>query len=609
MILGDDFKRILTPPERLRVYDWAARNMILSPPITKTGPFDVSGSRHFVPIFDAWQDDRVREVNILKPVRGGGSLIGDVCCCYAIAKDAGPYLEVFQTDAEAKFYSEARSLPNFRNCAQVSELFPADRHKLRDNEILFSHGHAWYNVGPAISNLQTKSIRFLRLEEVWMWEQGKMGEALGRIGDYQKIQTSKVLTISQAGPVDGFSEPMENSDWHRHYHRAQLNEWEVECSHCQKYFEPKFSGTRADGSFWGLTWDKHQTPAGDWDISKCLPSIRFECEHCNNPLIDGAKTKLEWNRTGRFKPLGELNEKRKSFHWETVIDFPWDELVELWLEACNAEKRGDLRPKLQFYQKRRAMFKDEESLLKGAFYILRSSYDAHSDWPDEQARFLSIDRQSQDSFWWSVRAWSKNESRRLGFGMVYGFAALEELRVKFKVSANHTFIDSRFEPKGDNGVYAMCIKFGWIAVAGAKEHYFSHRTANNHRPVRRSYSEATWIDPHAGTITGGRKKCPMIRFSKSQMNAKVQEMIDRGFWKEPITGDEEIEKEYNAQMGSRVKRTEFDRKTNQTRVYWREGKNDHARDLANQQALGAIMARLIPDAASDILSRSESQTV
>lgn len=603
--IAPDLAACFAPPERLPIYEWLAKYWTLSPPITKTGPFDVSGSRHFIAVFDAWQDDRVREVNVLKPVRGGGSLIGDGICLYGIAADPGPYMEVFQTEPEAQLYAESRTMVNFRNCPPVRELFPADRHKLRENEVMFSHGHTWYNVGPAISNLQTKSIRHLRLEEVWLWPQGKMGEAIGRIGDYLKIQTSKVLTISQGGPYPEFDEPMANSDWYRHYHRGQIHEWEVECPHCRKFFQPIFSGQRLDGSFWGMTWNKYQTPAGDWDIAKCIPTIRFECEHCGHPLLDGSKTKSEWNRTGRYRALGEPNDKRKSFHWETVIDFPWIELVELWLEACNAEKRGDLKPKLQFFQKRRAMFKDIESLMRGGLNLTRVAYEINSEWKEERARFVTIDRQEEDLFWVTVRAWSTGKSRRLFFGKVYGWAALEKIREEFKVPPNRTFIDSRYQPKGDNGVYAACIKYGWIAVMGDKEHAFLHRTKTK-RIVRKSYAPLAYGDPSSGTA-GGRRYCPIIRFSKNQMNAVVQQLIDSGAWEEPVTGDAELEQEYSAQMAARVKLKEYVSKTNEVRVFWKEGRNDHARDLANQQVLGAILADLLPDPLAEQLSGSEKK--
>ena len=521
-----------------------------------------------------------------------------------MVNDPGPYMELFQTEKVAAEHAEARLMPNFWNCKLTRELFPHDRHKLRDQQILFNHGHAWYVSGPSIANLQTKGVRYLRLEEVWMWEQGKEGEAVGRIGDYLKMHTSKVMRISQAGPKAGVE--MEQSDWYRAYHRGVIHEWEVACLNCGQYFAPVFAGQKADGSFWGMTWDRYQQPNGDWDVAKCLPTIRFECPHCSHPMLDSAKTKGEWNRTGRYRidQADEVaqagNHKRDSFHWEAVIDYPWDELVELWLEACNAEKRGDLRPKLQFYQKRRAIFKNEESLLRGGLNLTRSSYEVNSDWPEEKGRAMTIDRQDEDLYWWTVRAWSLETSRKLGFGKAYGAAALEKIRDEFKVAPNHTFCDSGFLPKGDQGVYAACLRYGWIAVKGDKEHSFVHRLKKNGRAVQKSYAPLAWGDPGGGTAVAGRRYAPLIRYSKPQMNQKVQELIDHGHWEEPLaTADPEMEKEYNVQMAARVKKTEFVLKTGETRVFWKESKNDHARDLANMQVLYAILEDWLPDPASE----------
>ncbi len=322
-------------------------------------------------------------------------------------------------------------------------------------------------------------------------------------------------------------------------------------------------------------------------------------------MMDGARTKGEWNRTGRYRLASEPNAKRDSFHWESVIDFPWDELVELWLEACNAEKRGDLKPKLQFFQKRRAMFRDEQSLLKGGLNLRRTVYEINSDWPEEKARFLTVDRQEEDLFWWSVRAWSDEKSRRLGFGKCYGFAAIEDLRIKFKVQPNRTFVDSGYEAKGDTGVYAACLKYGWIAIKGAKEHCFPHRLKNK-RVVLKSYAPLAWGDPNTGT----RKYCPLIRFSKPQMNSLVQRLIDSGHWEEPITSeDPEMEKEYNAQMAARVKKTYWNAKTGVGETVFKESKNDHARDLANGQCMGAVLDDRLPDPAEERLSAGEKANI
>ncbi len=599
--LESAWQQVFTPRDRRPIPEWAKECIWLSPPITKTGFFDITDSRHFIDIFSSLQNDHKRETNVLKPVRGGGSLIGDVFCPWTVKNDPGPYMDVFQTDKVADDHAEARIIPIFKNCPPVAELLPTNRHKQRDNEIVFTNGHTWYVRGPSLGNLQAKGIRYLRLEEVWMWAQGLMGEAEGRIGDYLKMQTSKILRISQGGPMDGV--PMEESDWYRAYHKGQIHEWEVQCLNpaCGKFFDPVFSGQRADGSFWGIQWNPCKLPNGDWDVNKCIPTARFECPHCSHPHLDGAKTKGEWNRTGRYRKVeaatnaGEPERKKDSFHWETVIDFPWDELVSLWLDACNAERRGDLKPKLQFYQKRRAMFKDEESLLKGGLHFRRSSYEINSDWPEELGRFLTVDRQEEDLFWWTVRAWSNEKSRRLGFGKCYGFAAVEQIREGLKVPPNRTLIDSNFQPKGDHGVYAACLKYGWVAVRGDKANSFPHRLKNK-RTVERSYAPLTFGDPGAGTSNQGRRYAPLVMFSKSQMNSKVQELIDNGRWEEPVdAADPELEKVYSQQMAARVRKTEFVKKTGETRVFWKESKNDHARDLANMQVLGAVLAELLND--------------
>ena len=600
--LAAELSAVWTKPDRRPTPEWAAEAVMLSSPITRPGKFDCSGSRHFLEIFAALDDERTREVNILKPVRGGGSLIGDVHLIESLARNPGPCLDVFQTDQDAKTFFFDRTLKNLKNCTATASLLPS---RFEWSEIFLNSGHTLYTGGPGISNLQSKAVRYLRLDECWIYPLGRMGEAEARIGDYLRDELSKVLRISQAGAAE--NRELKDCEWHRAWSLAEQNEWEVACQHCGKYFEPVFSGTREDGSFWGITWDRHQLPNGDWDIAKCVGTVRFECPHCANPSLDTPRVKAEWNRTGRYRCINERSLRRRGFHWEAVIDFPWEELVFLWLDAANAFSRGDLKPKLQFYQKRRAIFKDEESLLRGGLNLRKTAYEINSDWPEEKARFLAIDRQEEDLFWWSVRAWSPDKSRRLGFGKCYGFAAVEEIRLKFKVQPNRVFMDSGFLPKGDHGVYAACLKYGWIAVKGSPEAFFIHRLRNK-RLVQKSYAPLAYGDPSGGTAKEGRRYCPLIRFSKSQLNQKVQELIDHGHWEEPIVGeDPEMEKEYAAQMSARVKKTEYSAKTGEHKVFWKEAKNDHARDLANQQVLGAILAEVLPDPASERLTPTEQK--
>lgn len=598
-------REYVKPRDGRTLIDYAAESIKLFPPITREGYFHTEGSRHFIPILNALDDGRVREVNILKPVRGGGSLIGDVHLASVMPSERspGPYMNVFQTDQDAKMHFFDRIERIMAGNESTRVLLPS---KYEWSEIRLNNGHTLYTGGPGISNLQSKGVRYLRLDECWIYPAGRMAEAEARVGDYLKEEMSKILRISQAGPRDGLD--IDRCEWNRAYNRAAIYEWEVECQSCHKFYSPVFSGTNPDGAFWGITWDHHRLANGDWDIPKCIPTIRFECPHCFARVADCPKTKNDWNRTGRYRLTNEDNQKRKSFHWETVIDFPWDELVELWLDACNAEARGNLQPKIQFYQKRRAIFKDEQSLLRGGLNFRRAEYEIASDWPDEKARFATFDRQQEDMYWGTVRAWSDTKSRRLWFGKVYGESAIKDIVGSWKVPPNRVGIDSAFEPKGDTGVYAMCIRNNWIALRGDDAYSFPHRLKSGHR-VLRSYAPLAFGDPDIGQKGQGRRYAPLIRFSKPQMNSLVQRLIDSGAWEEPPNDGSEMEQEYAAQMGSRIKVTDYNKRTGESRVFWKEGKNDHARDVANGQATFAVLANLAADPAAEQLTKSEQKEV
>jgi len=218
---------------------------------------------------------------------------------------------------------------------------------------------------------------------------------------------------------------------------------------------------------------------------------------------------------------------------------------------------------------------------------------------------MAVDRQDEDKFWWSVNVWSQHATRRIAFGMCYGFVALEELRKKHGVDPHRLLIDSGYQPKGDRGVYGACVQHGWIAVKGDRERSYTHRDAQG-RTVMRSYAPMVWKDAEIGR--SGKRLCRLIRYSKDAMNQAVQSLIDSQRWEEPVAdpGDA-MESEYNAQMASRVRKSEYNARTGETKVFWRESKNDHARDLANIQCLAGILLKLMPDPALEMKTETETK--
>ena len=572
------------------IWEWAADNLILKPPFTRTGPFDLATTRHFIAPLEALADDHVREVNILKPVRGGGSLLADIHLPWTIVNDPGPYMRSFQADDVAEDHTKERIVRLLRQCPATARLMPGG--KLDWSEIRLLNEFTIYHNGPSLANFQTKGVRYLVLDEPWMYPRGRMGEALARVGDYLKISTSKVFCVSQGGPNE--NQRIEENEWWSHYHAAELNTWTVQCHGCGAFVAPKFFDQRKDGKWAGLIFDEHKLPNGDWHIARTVPTVRYECPLCGHPHLDTPRLKSEWNRTGQYLRTTEENRRKRSFHWEAVIDYPWVELATMWLEAANAFRRGVIEPKLQFAKKYLAKFEDERTLLQGSVRLPRVSYEIRTDTePEELGRCMSVDRQEQ-WYWWTVRKWFKHgKSRRLGFGRAFGLQELEDTRKKFAVEPNNLLIDARFEAKGERGVYAACIRHGWVAIMGDRRMVFSHR--GHKRTILRSYSELSFGDPECGLPGGGKKACPLIFFAKAIYNQRVQGLIESGLWEEPAGSDNENEREYVRQMGGRMKKVKLDRATGALKEFWWESQDDHARDLANGQVLWATLARILPD--------------
>jgi hypothetical protein len=592
--LADNWSRSIGPRDRRPTHEWARDNVILVPPLTKTGPFDSSISRHLEGPLMALDDDHCREVNVLAPVRGGKTLIADVSLCSVIGRTPGATRWVFQDDKAAKDQAELRTWPIIEANEWLDKMLPGDRHKARNQEIIFP-GMPLHISGPSLGSLQSRGYQFIIADEAWLYKDGRMEELRGRLGDYVKMGTDKLLVLSQGGEM--------GSEWDNQCARGVLHDWEFQCLSCGKYLlANRWTLKRADGSRWGLAWDKHKLDNGLWDIPKVLPSVRFECEHCGHPHIDGTRTKTEWNRTGRYRvEATDKNPKRRTYHWTSVIDFPWEELVDMYLQAVNAWRLGNPTQLIQFFQKRTAEMKSENSLIEEISFAVRSTYDVNSDWAEEIDRMLTIDRQDEDVYYYTARGWSqRGRSRRIERGKAFGFPELEAIRERLKIRANRTLIDSGFRPKGDHGVYSACIRYGWIPLKGAalengEPRFFTHQTKKGR--ILRTYSEPIECDPEMGTGEQGQRAVQRIDFSSPTYADRLENLIDLGLWEEPdISDSDPMEVQYRKQMASEFKKRFTVGPLKKERFLWVcPSKNNHYRDCAKMQVLGATLLDILPD--------------
>jgi hypothetical protein len=552
--------------------------------LTIHGKFNPAISRHFLPVFDALQNDHVRVVVLRKPVRGGGTLISDIWHTWCRANDPGPAMVVMQTDKVATDHAETRFMPMLLSCPQVRALLPHDQNKIRRAEIIFSDGNPTYVTGPALSALQSKGIRYMSCDEPWLYKAGTLAEAEGRLGDYTKAQTSKLFLISQAG--------CEDDDFDRWWNAGHCAIWEVPCLGCGEYSPLRWSGHRPDGSLYGMRWDENKDERGVWQVEKCRTTARYECMHCGHIHIDGGRTKGRWNAEGRYSTTkADANRSVRSFHYNALIDTPWGDLVAEFLTRMNEYRMGVVEGLIAFFQKRLAEPKSERNLLENTIRFKR--VESSQEWPEEAMRFLTVDRQEEDVFWWMARSWSHaGESRRLGWGRAFGFGEVEAIREKFGIV--NVFCDSGYKPKGDNGVYAACIRYGWTAFVGQPTDVFWHRTKRH--SLQRSYSELVKGDPESGTSQEGKRYANLIRFSSNTYADRLHQLIQRQLWTEPAVPDEN-EQEYRKQMTAEFKKRKENKLTGRAEMVWVQSRRDnHLWDCGKMQVLAATLADLLPDA-------------
>ena len=576
------------PPDRRPIWEWAATELEMPAILAGEKRFDIQSRRHFVKPLQWIQDDSIREVVLLAHPRSGKTLMIDICVPWIVDNDPGPVLCVFHDEDVCREHIEGRSWPILKSCARIVSMMPAERNKERVSELIFPHMPVYFK-GPALRKLQAKGIRWLFRDEAWCWKRGMLGESRGRVGDFEKIGISKIVTISQGGGE------MHNPDWPTECDRAEFNEWTVPCEQCGKKFAPRWTGERSDGSRWGMRWKEEKDARGFWIPNRCLPSVAYHCPHCDHGHIDSHRVKRFWNNGGEYVVTGEPNAKKKLASFNAIIDQPWENLVEEWLVSCNAEKKGDTTLKVIFWQKRMAQHKSPVTLDFEEHAFRRAVYEVKDKWPEERARFMCCDKQAEGLYYVTIFGWAQHgETRRLYRGKLFGEAALVEKQKEFNVPPVWVAVDSGYEAKGDNGVYAMCIRNGWTALHGddPDNGMFWHTIGKggpNPKRVRKYYSPPITVDPGEGTAKQGRVRADcLILFSSSVMSERVHGLIKRGLWVEPAgAASDPDEVDYRKQMASEYKSAKTGK--------WMHRGDNHYFDCAKMNCAMATMIRILPE--------------
>lgn len=554
-----------TPRDGRRIYEWASEFVKLFPPLTVTGDFSIANTRHFIGPFDALQDDEVREVNIRAPVRDGKTLIVDVWLPWIIENDPGPFVWIFQKDDIAKEHAETRTRKMLQGIPSIAAKWPTGNLD-RTQEIEFAHMPV-YIWGPALGNLQSKGFRYIVLDELWMYPPGRIDEAKGRRGDFEKLGLDKLLCISQGGYAETIAADR-NRGWFDQCSSGEQNEWNVRCLGCGELVLPawarKFERPVNGRKRWGIVWDEIRDGRGMWDVERCVETIRYECPLCARVHLDSPATKHAWNKDGSYLVIGEKKRRKKSFHWPGTISYPWRVLGEEFLNSRNLAAQGDRSGTIVFFLKKIADFHnpkagDEEYDRLPEVEVLTPVDGAEIEVLDpasgQTVKFIrrlgALDVQ-KTHFWLLVDAWNQGgDDVTLWFEKLLTWKEVGERVTTWKIAPEDFVVDVNYHDRAQD-VVEQCALHGyetvdargntkwicWKGMRGTDRAEFKHTPTRGpqkgkdvvlpYDPVFERADPAGGLptnDPRRGEFKG--KLCQIFKWSNSWIKDAVAARRDR----------------------------------------------------------------------------------
>ena len=308
--------------------------------------------------------------------------------------------------------------------------------------------------------MQSKSVRYVLLDECWIYQKGLIREALGRTHDtYNRMS----FLVSQGGTQDDEFDQYSAKGIQKVYH------WKCpECNSLNKWR-------------WGnIKYTRVVDENGKIDIPASMKTTHMECPCCKAKFEDNALTRRKLANNSEYVTMGDPDKAMPehityTFNALCIYRIQWSNLVGEYLNAMQElSDKGNAQPYQQFVQKRLAknwqeLYQYNESKLE---IKNTSDYELEVDELDwERTRIMVADTQGQDGeyyFWVTIRAWGTDplRSRLIYEGRVNSIADLEALNERYNIPPQSTYIDIAWQEQDSTAIVDMCAKNKWYGLDG-----------------------------------------------------------------------------------------------------------------------------------------------
>lgn len=565
-IMVQAFADSMRPPSRLNIDEWC-NQFVKLPHSARSPEFDINSTPWLKEPMREFSSNDNKEIVIVAPVGSGKTTLFEGAAPWIISEEPGPTLIVMQTEPEAKKWAETRLQPTLKMCEPVKPLFPDDRHKSRKLEILFPHMPLMIG-GANLSTLQSKSMRYVIGDEVWLWKEGMIEEARRRTHDRWN---SRVLLVSQGS--------FEGDDFHEAYNQTDQRIFKWLCPECDNRFSWDFNY---------IIYEKSRDSSNRIIEKEIEESAQMKCPHCDTIFNDKIDLRRSLSESSIYEPSNtQARDGYIGFNYEATCVWwiPWGKLAVEHAKAIESKRQGVLKPIQQFDQKRRAKFykeylSDNRAALISADYK-KADYQDGNKWDGEVYRIMTVDVQ-RDHFWAVIRAWGADGSSRLIFeNKIESWETIRTIQQQYKVPDRMVGIDAQYKT---DETYSQCGKYDWIALHGSGRDYFQHTQGK--KQVKKLYTTFG----HAVSSSG--KRARYCHWS----NEKVKDILSLlrtgsgAAWEIP----QDISEAYLSQIDSEVKKDFVNSKDKSVSLRWVKIKKDnHLWDCEAMNLLIAIMLNVI----------------
>jgi hypothetical protein len=573
------------PPDDRSPWEWARDTVRL-----KNSPF---GDR-FLPDLTPWLKGPLEElaknenteITCMCCVQGGKTVLMQMGAAYAIAFEAGPMMFNCQTDDDADDFAKERWATTLMSIPGIEGRLPPDKARRSFNKLSLTDMFMLIQ-GANRQNLQSKSIRWLFNDEVFLWKTGLLDEARKRTTQYWNRRRVNGSTAGEKG-----------CDLDQAYEAGDKREWHLACPKCGALNLPKWER---------IKWPKDDSmrlASGDWNYREVMARAFFECEHCGaqHPHTEEAHKKMnagaKYIATNPNPTPGWI-----SFRWNALCLSPsvcsWGDLAVEWLKAEAEFAKGNEAPRKEFIQKRLAESYDPMRYLTfEKIPTVKIDENLAYDYI-----FLTVDVQEVE-FWAVVRAWSKSgQSWLLWAGRLFTWDEIESKQTEFKVPSQCVFIDAAYE---QNRVIRECAKrnklvdlngkqdwLGWKALDGENQESrsFVYKPKNSKAMLLPYSWPAKYLSGNSGVATG-------VAFAKFHLwsNRTAKDILWRlrdGRGAKWLAYDQ-APQDWHEQMYSERRIRDYNKFNKETIKWERIGKRpNHLWDCEAMQVVAACMAQII----------------